>query len=311
MPLHIDRYWVDCFSLGMLSTCAATFYVATGWESAAILEFVFLLIATAVNTVAMMHTLTCLMRKHHVCTSEVKLRPLTFLGLAHDAIRCHFPTLQYYLQFLNLDDDSDEAQAILNLFVAHFNRFRIAHGEHARHEDTVLYRTYREYFPYHGKKWSDEHKQNSDLIDGDWSDLVEAVRDPNSASRREALQELRHELPAFFAHLSRHFRGEEENMDPIFKKHLPLALQEQLAREIFLGTPAEQWEVLIPFVLTNLPRHEQRVRYLQSLCWAIPERAQQVGAIVYRNVDPILWLRLRFDFPEMVPRGVPGWRRQY
>ena len=100
-------------------------------------------------------------------------------------------------------------------------------------------------------------------------------------------------------------------MDPIFKKHLPLALQEQLAREIFLGTPAEQWEVLIPFVLTNLPRHEQRVRYLQSLCWAIPERAQQVGAIVYRNVDPILWLRLRFDFPEMVPRGVPGWRRQY
>jgi hypothetical protein len=111
--------------------------------------------------------------------------------------------------------------------------------------------------------------------------------------------------------LLRHFRGEEENMDPIFKKHIPIELQKHLAREVFKATRSDAWEVIVPYVLTNLPRHEQRVNYLKSLCWSIPERSQQIGAIAYRNVDTILWERLRFDFPEMIPRGTRGWRRIY
>jgi Hemerythrin HHE cation binding domain len=259
---------VDCFCLGILSTCAAAFYAATGWESSAALEFTFLILATAVNFVALMHTMTCLLRKHSVCTPEPKLSPLSFLSLTHEAIRAHLPTLEFYLRHLDLDDDSEEGNITLQLFVAHYNRFRITFCEHARQEDNLLYRCYRDWFPdhVHGKKYSEDHQRDSQLAYDDLSALVATLLDRLSPHGKDALVELRHELPAFFEHISRHFRGEEENMDPIYKKYIPLELQKQLARDAFVSTSSEKLEVIVPYVLTNLPRHEQRVSYLKSLC---------------------------------------------
>ena len=43
----------------------------------------------------------------------------------------------------------------------------------------------------------------------------------------------------------------------------------------------------------------------------MPERAQQIGAIVYRNVDAVMWERLRGEVPEIVPRGAAGWQQYY
>jgi hemerythrin-like domain-containing protein len=271
------------------------------------------MIATAVNFVAAMHTMTCLLRKHSVCTPEPKLSPLSFLSLTHDAIRAHLPTLESFLRRLDLDDESEEAHNTLRLFVAHYNLFRVTFCEHARQEDNLLYRCYRDWFPdhVHGKKYSEDHQRDSQLAYEDLSALVETVMDRHSHRRKDALLELRHELPVFFEHISRHFRGEEENMDPICKKYIPLELQKQLARDAFISTPSEKFEVIVPYVLTNLPRHDQRVSYLKSLCWSVPERSQQVGAIAYRNVDSITWERLRFDIPEIIPRGTRGWRRNH
>eukprot|EP00961_Rhodomonas_salina_P268276 3625638-Rhodomonas_salina.1 len=41
----------------------------------------------------------------------------------------------------------------------------------------------------------------------------------------------------------------------------------------------------------------------------MPERAQQIGAIVYRNVDSVKWEMMRIEVPEMIPRGAYNWRR--
>jgi hypothetical protein len=41
----------------------------------------------------------------------------------------------------------------------------------------------------------------------------------------------------------------------------------------------------------------QRVRYLKVFMWAMPERAQQFGAIGYRNVDAVMWERVRTGSP--------------
>jgi hypothetical protein len=90
---------------------------------------------------------------------------------------------------------------------------------------------------------------------------------------------------------------------------LPLELQKQISRAVFEITPADQWEVIVPFIVNNLPRHLQRVRYLKCLAWSMPERAQQIGAMVYRNTDAVMWERLRVEVPEIIPRGVQNWRR--
>ena len=43
----------------------------------------------------------------------------------------------------------------------------------------------------------------------------------------------------------------------------------------------------------------------------MPERAQQVGAILYRNVDAVMWERLKVSLPDIVPRGAAGYRKMY
>ena len=43
----------------------------------------------------------------------------------------------------------------------------------------------------------------------------------------------------------------------------------------------------------------------------MPERAQQIGAITYRNVDAVMWERLRTAVPEIIPRGAPGYKQYY
>ena len=133
----------------------------------------------------------------------------------------------------------------------------------------------------------------------------------STEERKASLDELRRDLPAFFEHFEEHLRGEEDNLQPIGRKYLPLAIMKDISREVWEITPAERWEVIVPFIVSNLPRHTQRVRYLKVLCWSMPERAQQIGAIVYRNVDAVMWERLRVEVPEIIPRGAPGWKRYY
>lgn len=43
----------------------------------------------------------------------------------------------------------------------------------------------------------------------------------------------------------------------------------------------------------------------------MPERAQQLGLMVYRVVDDIIWVEIARDLPEVVPRGLPGHRRYF
>lgn len=41
----------------------------------------------------------------------------------------------------------------------------------------------------------------------------------------------------------------------------------------------------------------------------MPERAQQLGLMVYRVVDDVTWVEVARDLPAMIPRGLPGHRR--
>jgi hypothetical protein len=69
------------------------------------------------------------------------------------------------------------------------------------------------------------------------------------------------------------------------------------------------WFELVPWVLNNLPMRMQRVRYLKTFLWAVPERAQQIGTMVALGSDPVQWALLAAELPEIIPRGAKGWAR--
>ena len=68
---------------------------------------------------------------------------------------------------------------------------------------------------------------------------------------------------------------------------------------------------MLPWVLNSLPMLHQRVRFLKTLLWAMPERAQHVGVLVALGVDEVQWVRITNELPEIIPRGAQGWERYY
>jgi hypothetical protein len=44
---------------------------------------------------------------------------------------------------------------------------------------------------------------------------------------------------------------------------------------------------------------------------AMPERAQQIGAMLSLGMNVPQWRRMTTELPEIVPRGATGWQRYY
>jgi tellurite resistance protein TehA-like permease len=305
-------YWTECFALDTLAACACLFYTLTGWQTSRALAFTGLTMAAIANMTALLHFGTAVVRRREIFTPEVKWGPLSFMKLTHEAFRGNMATLRHYIDAADVTDASAQGRENLDLFAAHFNRFVIMHEEHAKHEDKVIFKVFNDFFPEHARKYNDDHAEDHRKLE-EWRVLANKMLDKAlpTKERQKALDDLRAELPSFFEHFEEHLRGEEDNLNPIGRKILNLKIMKDISRKVWEITPATKWEIIIPFVVVSLPRHLQRVRYLKVLCWSMPERAQQIGAIVYRNVDAVMWERLRVEVPEIIPRGVSGWKRYY
>lgn len=308
-------YWIPCFALDTLAACACLYFILNGsdFRLSRTLQFLFLAVASLANFAAFCHFVTCMIRRRVVFTPEVKWGPLSFMKLTHEAFRGSLITLRHAIDAMDLDnEDTKIMEENIGLFAANFNYFCIVHEEHAKHEDEVIFKTFNDYFADHAAKYNDDHAQDHELLKK-WRAAANKLLNKNllKAERQAALNMLRDELPPFFDDFLEHLRGEEDNLQPIGRKYLPLAVMKQISRQVWEITPASQWEIILPWIIHNLPRHPQRVRYLKVLCWSMPERSQQFGAILYRHVDAVMWERLRTELPEMIPRHAPGFRRYY
>lgn len=300
-------YWIECFAADTLAAAAAVYYSVYGTYTGEVLMVMLLVVASVFNFVCMMWFLSQLVRGRTVFCPEIKWGPLSFMKLTHEAVRGALPTFTKALTEMRLEDEGS-----VQLFCAHFSQFVMLHEEHSRHEDEVIFKAFNDLFPEQGKKWNDDHEHDRVLI-VHWKGLVNTILNTQAPpqARAAAIQELQTTLPQFLEHFAEHLKGEEDHLQPVGKRYLPLELQKQISRKVWEITPAARWEVLVPYLVNNLPRNLQRVRYLKALLWAMPERAQQIGAIVYRNVDSVKWEMLRTEIPEMIPRGTYNWRRYY
>lgn len=135
--------------------------------------------------------------------------------------------------------------------------------------------------------------------------LLDAASDDERAA---ALGELRGVVDAWLGEeLPAQLREERECVYPVAEKLLPLAGHKQLLADAWEPTA---WAALLPWVLTQLPTNDRRVRMLRGLQWALPARMQQAGLFVARGVDAVVWAGLVRDMPALIPRGMPG-HRQY
>ena len=236
------------------------------------------------------------------------------MKLVHEGARGAMPKLTRCLNAMDTTSDARVAD-----FIVEFDKFAILHHEHAEHEDSVVFREFERYFPDHARQWLDDHEQDRIFLADIRKKLVDLQAFTAGADgavgeedAKAIVSELQSKIPPFLEHFHEHLAGEEANLNPIGRKHIPLAVQKQLVKRLWEVTPAKAWAVIIPYVLENLPFIPQRKRFVKALLWGLgSERAQMLGTIIYNNCDAVMWEVLTEDIKEIIPRGVRGWRRYY
>lgn len=298
-------YWNMTFSLDALAASAAVWYNLSGFALGLVLMVMFLSVAAGANALCLLHMLQALVkRRSGPFTPDDKFGPLSFMKLTHDAFREAMPRLASALAAL------DPARpASFRIFAVRYAQFVVVLEEHSRHEDEVIFATFNDFFPHHADASVAEHAADRVLLAG-WEKQINALLD-GSADGAAIVASLQADLPRFLAHFTEHMQAEEDHLSAIGRKYCNLELQKQLLRRVWAATPAARWEIIFPFIVEHCPRHTQRTRYVQSFTWAIPERAQQIGAILYRTTDAVMWERLRTILPHIVPRGAPHHSKYY
>jgi hemerythrin-like domain-containing protein len=225
------------------------------------------------------------------------------------AFRFATPKLKLMLNSLNADSNPIAVADFMN----ELNSFFVMYSEHGNHEDNILFPTLRRFHPNLNPSMDEEHAHEHAVV-AKITHAMQKWKDGNKsdgAAIAALLQVLKAELPEFLDHLDLHTRNEESTITVVARKYLTLASQKDVANRVWDLTPIDNWYTIFPYVMENLPIPMWKVRYVKTFVWANPDRAQEIGLICYRTLRSVDWAFLSKEIPEIIPRGVPGWKRIY
>lgn len=299
-------YWGYTFPLATLSMVTMDYYQLVGSGLLKALSWMSLILVTFVVAMCALHTLVLLQKRADLFVPNEKWGPLSFMKIIHFALRGATKKLERFGRFLDADDERSIVR-----FVRIFKSIHMMHAEHSQHEEQILYPFFNSYFPGYCRFVGKEHTEGEHEL-AEAASAVESLLHSDSAGQRaSAVQDLKKMLPTLIEHLIEHLDYEELYVNHVPKKYFNPKITRKLTRQIWESTSAEKWAVLVPFVINFSPLLGQKARFLRCLRWAMPERIQQVGGMVYDGVSPTMWQRLTKFVPEMAPRGVFGWTRYY
>lgn len=244
-------------------------------------------------------------------TPRQKWGPVSFMKLTHEAFRVGIPKITTILNGI----DGGNLVAVDD-FLKELDGFFAAYAEHGRHEDDVIFPRVRRYFPHLNPSVDEEHEFEhaglTKMLDEirRYRSTLDSGAD-NHAAAAALLNFLRDNFPAWGEHLINHLRNEENTITVAVRKYVPVDYQKQIAKDCFDLTNGDTWRVVMPYVINNLPVPQWKVRYLRTFIWAEPMRAQEIGLMLYPNLDAVTWAFLAREVPEIIPRGLAGFDRYY
>lgn len=281
-------------------------------------EFIFVLvvITTAIASgsciVSFLHTMSWLF-DGALFKPRQKWGPLTFMKLTHEAFRVTVPRIEKSIEDIRIDIPYS-----VKMFLDLIEPFITTYSAHSEHEDRILFPAGREYFPGLNPEMSLEHEVEHETV----KSFVKAItvlkgfaHNPESFSDRSDVQDavsvFQKEFHSFGEHLLAHLRNEEQSITVVMRKYMSIDRQKDLCKKSFELTSSDDWHVIIPFMMTALPHPVWKVRFLRTFMWALPDRCQEIGMMVYRGCDSVTFAFLADEIPEMVPRGVKNYSKQY
>eukprot|EP00903_Cladosiphon_okamuranus_P016305 g15037.t1 len=304
--------WAFAFPLDVLAAAAVTVYGYTRFDTMQVIYVVALTAACLVNAVNMLSTITALIGRQ-IFTPEAKWSPLSFMKLTHEAFREAIPQLEKLAAAAK--PGVADASSLKN-FAAAWKSVSFAHSIHSKHEDDVIFPALEAYFPGQTHSVGEEHEEHEKLLSA-VQGAVDTLLGSSDQSRDDAtraivLAGLKVNLQKFGKDVLEHLDHEEHSFaTPIARKYLSVSSAKDLVRKSWDATSNRDMSEFLGWVMRSLRMRGQRTRFLKTWVWAMPERAQQLGLMVYRVVDDVTWLEVARDLPEVIPRGLPGYRRYF
>ena len=313
--------YVQDMSIWTMAFASAAFAIHTVMYHSYLLDTFTYVVSIFSIAIATAITATCALWTAHwvldlsLFLPRQKWGPVNFMKLTHEAFRFAIPNLKGVVAAMDVSKVSTVRFALQELkpFIATFHA-------HSVHEDEVLFPVARSFYPGLNPKMDADHENIHALLDRLSHVIKEfpagAPGDEESAASippalAAVLNEVKAAFPAWADEALEHLRDEEQSVTVVIRKQLSIARQREVTRQVFEVTPSREWHSVLPWTLKNLPVPMWKVRYLRTFLWAVPDRAQEIGLIVYRGVDSALWSFLVEEIPELIPRGLSGWRKLY
>lgn len=239
---------------------------------------------------------------------EEKWGPMSFMKLTHEAFR------GFAVAFNNMLASSDRSDESIRLVADKLEGLLKVYDIHANQEDLCIFPMLEKFSPGITTTSAEEHKEQHLFIEK-IKGAVKAIQETNESNLVENLSDTIHlifdDFPPFYQEFLKHLRQEESFPSALMRKYASIDLQKETANKCWNDLSYEETSDIVSWVLENLELPGQRIRFLKSLMWSRPTHCEQLGMIVYRNVDDVLWTQLSTSLPEMIPRGLAGWRRYY
>eukprot|EP01041_Mallomonas_annulata_P011269 gene11269-23576_t len=307
--------WIMAFSTCALAIHTIQYYSYLLDTFTYVVTIFTMAIATAITASCMLHTLNSVMDRS-LFTPKNKWGPVSFMKLSHEAFRFSVPRMKRVVDAM----DVNKVWTVLH-FVSEIRPFMVAFDAHSQHEDHVLFPLARKMYPGLNPRMDADHEKVHELLNRvnraiQMAPSPSIARDDESAGAvsgelASLLNGIKADFPTWCDDVLEHLRDEEQSVTVVIRKNIPLARQREITARCFDITSSEDWHVVLPFVVKNLAVPMWKVRFIRTFIWSMPERAQEIGLMMYRGVDSQLWAFLSEEIPEMIPRGLPGWKRIY
>ena len=302
--------WMVPFACSALSLNAVQYYSVTGGNFTMMVAIIIVSITCTSATVCFGYTMMWALDMS-LFRPRVKWGPVSFMKLTHETFRFAFPIFERQLDSL-LESRNSLNNVAVEHFLADMDALFLTYTEHGAHEEKVLFPTLRRFHPKLNPSMDEEHEYEHSLL-ATMQSAIAAYKagDRSPADMVQVLQDLKQTFPDFSSHVLDHLRNEESTITVVARKYLTVDLQREVNNQVWALTPIENWYITMPFVIQNLPHPMWKVRFIRTFIWGKPDRAQEIGLLCYRTLNSVDWEFLSKEIPEMIPRGVKGWVRQY
>ena len=182
----------------------------------------------------------------------------------------------------------------------HFGMVNQILREHLQHEDEIFFPALERTAGHIASDYRHDHESDKAALTG----LGELLAQVSGATDKQAVgRRIYREAVALNANQSHHMDKEEQVVVPLMVEKVGLDEQWEMLREVYSRLPVEDFEQMIPGMMSILDQDEREAELRTEMRAMKPDAFQAVVSLAPRGMPPEDWQDLLKRIPELASHG--------